>query len=47
MELIDPVTTNLLQAIRGGRTIKISIFEIVVGDVVPLKIGDQVNLHTN
>ncbi|KEH39694.1 calcium-transporting ATPase 9, plasma membrane-type protein [Medicago truncatula] len=31
-----------LEAIRGGRTIKISIFEIVVGDVLPLKIGDQV-----
>jgi Ca2+-transporting ATPase len=36
---------NLLQAIRGGRTIKISIFEIVVGDVLPLKIGDQVNIR--
>ncbi|KAK7325335.1 hypothetical protein VNO77_29497 [Canavalia gladiata] len=31
-----------LEVIRGGRTIKISIFELVVGDVVPLKIGDQV-----
>ncbi|KAF7843134.1 Calcium-transporting ATPase 9, plasma membrane-type [Senna tora] len=31
-----------LEVIRGGRTVKISIFEIVVGDVVPLKIGDQV-----
>ncbi|OIW09320.1 hypothetical protein TanjilG_01291 [Lupinus angustifolius] len=31
-----------LEAIRGGRTIKISIFDIVVGEVVPLKIGDQV-----
>ena len=27
---------------RGGRIIKISIFDIVVGDVIPLKIGDQV-----
>jgi magnesium-transporting ATPase (P-type) len=43
-ELIDHVLINLLQAIRGGRTVKISIFEIVVGDVLPLKIGDQVNL---
>lgn len=34
-----------LEVIRGGRTIKISIFEIVVGDVIPLKIGDQVSLH--
>ncbi|KAF7814672.1 calcium-transporting ATPase 9, plasma membrane-type-like [Senna tora] len=31
-----------LEVIRGGRTTKISIFDIVVGDVVPLKIGDQV-----
>ncbi|CAK8535562.1 unnamed protein product [Lathyrus sativus] len=31
-----------LEAMRGGRIIKISIFEIVVGDVLPLKIGDQV-----
>lgn len=34
-----------LQVIRGGRRIEISIFEIVVGDVVPLKIGDQVSKH--
>ena len=27
---------------RGGRTVKISIYDVVVGDVVPLKIGDQV-----
>lgn len=45
VELIDHVLTNSLQAMRGGRTIKISIFDIVVGDVLPLKIGDQVNLH--
>ncbi|RYR50829.1 hypothetical protein Ahy_A07g037432 isoform D [Arachis hypogaea] len=31
-----------LEVTRGGRTIKLSIFDIVVGDVVPLKIGDQV-----
>nr|GMC94645.1 calcium-transporting ATPase 10, plasma membrane-type-like isoform X1 [Ipomoea batatas] len=30
------------QVIRNGRRVPISIFEIVVGDVVPLKIGDQV-----
>lgn len=29
---------------RGGRAVKISIFDIVVGDVVPLKIGDQVRV---
>ncbi|PKA52886.1 Calcium-transporting ATPase 9, plasma membrane-type [Apostasia shenzhenica] len=31
-----------LEVIRGGRRVEISIFDIVVGDVVPLKIGDQV-----
>ncbi|XP_050228034.1 calcium-transporting ATPase 9, plasma membrane-type-like isoform X4 [Mercurialis annua] len=31
-----------LEVMRGGRVLKISIFEIVVGDIVPLKIGDQV-----
>ncbi|KAH0449141.1 hypothetical protein IEQ34_022941 [Dendrobium chrysotoxum] len=32
----------LLEVMRGGRRIQVSIFDIVVGDVVPLKIGDQV-----
>jgi hypothetical protein len=32
------------QVIRGGRRIEVSIFDIVVGDVVALKIGDQVRL---
>ena len=27
---------------RGGRMVSVSIFDIVVGDVVPLNIGDQV-----
>ncbi|XWS16623.1 hypothetical protein CRYUN_Cryun34aG0105800 [Craigia yunnanensis] len=31
-----------LEVMRGGRTMKISIYDVVVGDVVPLKIGDQV-----
>ncbi|KAJ8431754.1 hypothetical protein Cgig2_028971 [Carnegiea gigantea] len=31
-----------LEVIRGGRRVKISIYDVVVGDVVPLKIGDQV-----
>ncbi|KAG9458779.1 hypothetical protein H6P81_003287 [Aristolochia fimbriata] len=31
-----------LEVIRGGRRIHVSIFDLVVGDVVPLKIGDQV-----
>ncbi|KAL8191541.1 hypothetical protein R6Q57_028272 [Mikania cordata] len=31
-----------LEVVRGGRRVEISIFDIVVGDVIPLKIGDQV-----
>lgn len=31
------------QITRRGRRVEISIFDIVVGDVIPLKIGDQVN----
>ncbi|XP_065042561.1 calcium-transporting ATPase 5, plasma membrane-type-like [Musa acuminata AAA Group] len=31
-----------LEVIRSGRRIKVSIFDLVVGDVIPLKIGDQV-----
>ncbi|XP_021895915.1 calcium-transporting ATPase 9, plasma membrane-type-like isoform X2 [Carica papaya] len=31
-----------LEVMRAGRTLKISIFDVVVGDVVPLRIGDQV-----
>ncbi|XP_073300480.1 calcium-transporting ATPase 9, plasma membrane-type-like [Primulina huaijiensis] len=31
-----------VEVIRGGRREKVSIYEIVVGDVIPLKIGDQV-----
>ncbi|KAL8479739.1 hypothetical protein ACS0TY_026611 [Phlomoides rotata] len=31
-----------MEVVRGGRRIKVSIFELLVGDVVPLKIGDQV-----
>ena len=27
---------------RGGRTVKISIYNVVVGDVIPLRIGEQV-----
>lgn len=33
---------NFMQILRDGRTLKVSIFGLVVGDVVPLKIGDQV-----
>lgn len=35
---------NIFQVIRDGRRTKVSIFEIVVGDVLTLKIGDQVNV---
>ncbi|KAA8541543.1 hypothetical protein F0562_022695 [Nyssa sinensis] len=31
-----------LEVVRDGRREKVSIYDIVVGDVVPLKIGDQV-----
>ncbi|KAL3500795.1 hypothetical protein ACH5RR_039888 [Cinchona calisaya] len=31
-----------LEVVRGGRRVKVSIFDVVVGDIVPLKIGDQV-----
>ncbi|XP_019196763.1 PREDICTED: calcium-transporting ATPase 9, plasma membrane-type-like isoform X2 [Ipomoea nil] len=31
-----------VEVIRGGRPEKMSIYEIVVGDIIPLKIGDQV-----
>ncbi|KAJ6808296.1 calcium-transporting ATPase 8, plasma membrane-type-like [Iris pallida] len=31
-----------MEVVRGGRRIQISIFDIVVGDIIPLKIGDQV-----
>lgn len=33
-----------MQVIRDGRREKISIYEIVVGDVIPLNIGDQVSV---
>ncbi|CAN1780220.1 Calcium-transporting ATPase 9, plasma membrane-type [Linum perenne] len=31
-----------LEVMRGGRAVKTSIFDIVVGDIIPLRIGDQV-----
>ncbi|KAL5709720.1 P-type Ca(2+) transporter [Ranunculus cassubicifolius] len=31
-----------MEIIRGGKRVPVSIFDIVVGDVIPLKIGDQV-----
>ncbi|CAO2192139.1 unnamed protein product, partial [Urochloa humidicola] len=31
-----------VEVVRGGKRSSTSIFDLVVGDVVPLKIGDQV-----
>ncbi|XP_068331492.1 calcium-transporting ATPase 8, plasma membrane-type-like [Pyrus communis] len=31
-----------LEVIRGGRRVEVSIYDLLVGDVVPLNIGDQV-----
>ena len=30
------------KVVRGGRRVEISIYDIVVGDVIPLNIGNQV-----
>ena len=37
---------RIIQVVRGGRRITVSIYDLVVGDVVPLKIGDQVEKAT-
>ncbi|CAL5378768.1 unnamed protein product [Camellia sinensis] len=37
-----PATMKSSIVVRGGRRENISIYDIVVGDVIPLKIGDQV-----
>ncbi|KAA8548700.1 hypothetical protein F0562_000384 [Nyssa sinensis] len=40
---LSKVSNNIpVEVVRGGRRQQISIFEIVVGDVVCLKIGDQI-----
>ncbi|XP_061990312.1 calcium-transporting ATPase 10, plasma membrane-type-like isoform X2 [Rosa rugosa] len=31
-----------IEVIRGGRRVEVSIYDLVVGDVIPLNIGDQV-----
>ncbi|XP_030544971.1 calcium-transporting ATPase 10, plasma membrane-type [Rhodamnia argentea] len=31
-----------MEVVRGGRRVEVSIYDIVVGDIVPLNIGDQV-----
>ncbi|CDP20631.1 unnamed protein product, partial [Coffea canephora] len=42
-EKLSKVSSNIpVEVVRNGRRQQISIFEIVVGDVVRLKIGDQV-----
>lgn len=33
------------KVVRGGRRVEISIYDIVVGDVIPLNIGNQVHNH--
>eukprot|EP00258_Populus_trichocarpa_P030536 XP_024446555.1 calcium-transporting ATPase 10, plasma membrane-type isoform X2 [Populus trichocarpa] len=40
--LIEKKRNIHLEVIRDGRRPKVSIFDVVVGDVVPLKIGDQI-----
>ncbi|XP_061951139.1 calcium-transporting ATPase 8, plasma membrane-type-like isoform X1 [Populus nigra] len=40
--LIEEKRNIHLEVIRDGRRPKVSIFDVVVGDVVPLKIGDQI-----
>ncbi|OMO53213.1 Cation-transporting P-type ATPase [Corchorus capsularis] len=40
---LDEEKRNIhLEVVRGGRRVEISIYDIVVGDVIPLNIGDQV-----
>eukprot|EP00850_Spirogloea_muscicola_P001670 SM000006S19435 [mRNA] locus=s6:775314:785100:+ [translate_table: standard] len=40
---LDAEKKNIqVQVVRDGRRIKVSIYDLVVGDVVPLAIGDQV-----
>ncbi|BBN05447.1 P-type Ca2+ transporter type 2C [Marchantia polymorpha subsp. ruderalis] len=40
---LNDVKKNIqIEAIRGGRRCRISVFDIVVGDLVPVNIGDQV-----
>ncbi|KAL3500800.1 hypothetical protein ACH5RR_039893, partial [Cinchona calisaya] len=40
--LSEEKQNTCLEVVRGGRRVKVSIFDVVVGDIVPLKIGDQV-----
>ncbi|KAK3197811.1 hypothetical protein Dsin_021226 [Dipteronia sinensis] len=40
--LIDEKRNIHLEVIRDGRRVEVSIYDLVVGDVVPLNIGDQV-----
>ncbi|GLT64402.1 hypothetical protein SLA2020_369010 [Shorea laevis] len=40
---LDEEKRNIhLEVVRGGKRVEISIYDIVVGDIVPLNIGDQV-----
>lgn len=40
--LIEEKRNIHLEVIRDGRRLKVSIFDVLVGDVVPLEIGDQI-----
>jgi Ca2+-transporting ATPase len=42
IKLTEEKRTVYLEVIRGGRRVRVSIYDIVVGDIVPLKNGCQV-----
>ncbi|XP_056167003.1 calcium-transporting ATPase 10, plasma membrane-type-like isoform X2 [Syzygium oleosum] len=35
-----------MEVVRGGRRVEVSIYDLVVGDIVPLNIGDQVHKNS-
>ncbi|GLT28687.1 hypothetical protein SLA2020_035990 [Shorea laevis] len=40
---LDEEKRNIhLEVVRGGKRVEVSIYDVVVGDIVPLNIGDQV-----
>ncbi|KAK8615193.1 hypothetical protein V6N13_068974 [Hibiscus sabdariffa] len=41
-KLYEEERNKHLEVVRGGRRVEISIYDVVVGDVVPLNIGDHV-----
>jgi Ca2+-transporting ATPase len=46
IKLTEEKRTVYLEVIRGGRRVRVSIYDIVVGDIVPLKNGCQVRITT-